>query len=54
MLITSVFGGLLIGLVDEGSERAGLRFIPILLGLSLCVYFVSRIFITQILGSMIL
>jgi flagellar protein FlaJ len=40
--VTAVFGGLLIGLVQEGTERAGLRFIPILLVISILIYFVSK------------
>lgn len=40
--ITSIFGGLLIGLVQEGSERAGLRFIPFVVFVSISVYFISK------------
>lgn len=54
MLITSVFGGILVGLVQEGSERAGLKFIPVLLLLSLGVYFASKILVVKLLGGMLL
>jgi len=53
MMITSVFGGLLIGLVQEGSERGGLRFIPILFLLSLGIYSASKIIVASMLGGMI-
>lgn len=53
MVITSVFGGLLIGLVQDGSERAGLRFIPILLVLSIGVYYMSKIIVAQMLGGVL-
>jgi flagellar protein FlaJ len=52
ILITSVFGGLLIGLVQDGSERAGLKFIPILLLISMSIYFVSKIALIGIFGKM--
>lgn len=54
MAITSIFGGILIGLVQEGSERAGLKFIPILLLLSLGIYFASKILVIKLLGGMLL
>jgi flagellar protein FlaJ len=52
--VTSIFGGMLIGLVQEGSERAGLKFIPIILALSLTVFFITKIIITKTFGGMIL
>jgi len=53
IIITSIFGGLLIGLVQEGKERAGLKYIPILLIVSLFVYFIAKMFIIRALGGMI-
>ena len=50
LLITSVFGGLIIGLIKEGSEKAGLKYIPILLLLSLGVFYISRKLVTTIFG----
>lgn len=48
--ITSFFGGLLVGLIQEGTEKAGLRYIPILLMISLSVFFLTRIMVVQIFG----
>jgi len=51
ILITSIFGGMLIGLVQEGSERAGLKFIPIFLLISLTIYFISKSALAGIFGG---
>lgn len=42
MTITSIFGGLLIGLIQEGKETAGLKFTPLLLIISFAIYFVTK------------
>jgi len=49
--ITSFFGGLLVGLIQEGKEKAGLRYIPILLMISLSVFFLTRMMIVKIFGA---
>jgi len=51
--ITCLFGGMLIGLVQEGSEKSGLKYGPVLLLVSLSVYFISKIMIARIFGSII-
>jgi flagellar protein FlaJ len=51
ILITSVFGGLLIGLVQEGSEKAGFKTIPLLLGVSFGVFFLLSYMLRNIFGS---
>jgi pilus assembly protein TadC len=40
--ITSFFGGLVIGVIKDGSEKQGIRYVPILLGLSMALFFVTR------------
>jgi len=50
--ITSFFGGLLVGLIQEGSERAGLRYIPILLAISLSIFFLTRFMVERLFGAM--
>lgn len=52
--ITSVFGGLLIGLVQEGSERAGIKFIPLLLTISISLYIISKTLIIAAFGGITL
>jgi hypothetical protein len=51
--VTTVFGSLLIGLIQEGSETAGLKFIPILFPLGQSVFFVSRIALTTMFGGLV-
>lgn len=51
LAITSFFGGLLVGLIQEGKEKAGLRYIPILLIISLSVFFLTRIMVVRIFGA---
>lgn len=43
LTITSIFGGLIVGIVKKGEEKAGLKFIPILLFLSLSIFFIVRL-----------
>lgn len=49
--ITSLFGGMLIGLVQEGSERAGIKYIPVLLLVSVFIYFLSSMLVTNVFGT---
>ena len=50
--VTSFFGALLIGLIQEGSERAGLRYIPILIAISLSIFFLTRMMVERFFGVM--
>jgi len=50
--ITSVFGSLLIGLVQEGKESAGLKFIPLLLPLAQTIFFISRLALMSVFSSL--
>lgn len=52
ILITAIFGGLIIGLISSGKEKEGIRYIPILVIVSLAVFFVSGFLITLMFGSM--
>jgi len=42
LVITSFFGGLVIGVIKEGSEKQGIRYVPILIGMSITVFYVTR------------
>jgi archaellum biogenesis protein FlaJ (TadC family) len=48
IIVTSIFGGMLIGLIKDGSERAGLKYIPILLLLSIGIFFLSKFLILKV------
>ena len=53
ILITTVFGGLIIGIIDSGKEKAGIKYIPLMLLCGLVVFFVAGIVIEMMFGSMI-
>lgn len=53
ILITTVFGGLIMGIIDTGKERAGMKYIPILTVLALTIFFVSRMLVSSIFGTLI-
>ncbi len=49
--ITTFFGSLLIGLVQEGTEKAGLKFLPIFLPIGFGVFLISQIAIRAIFAG---
>ena len=51
--VTSVFGGLIMGLIQQGTEKAGLKYIPILFGISMSVFFLVRMLVSKIFGVMV-
>ncbi len=50
LTITSIFGGLIVGLLQRGTEKAGIKYVPILLLLTWSIFFLTRIFIVNFLG----
>ncbi|MBM3304263.1 MAG: hypothetical protein FJY76_04130 [Candidatus Aenigmarchaeota archaeon] len=48
LLVTSFFGSLTIGLIKDGKEKQGVKYMPLLLVLSLGVFFATRIFVSAI------
>ena len=52
ILVTAVMGSFIVGLIQRGSEREGFRYIPIIVALSLTVFFVVRFLIGQLLGGL--
>lgn len=53
ILITTVFSGFIIGLIGAGNEKAGIKYIPILVILSLLAFFLTGAGISTIFGSMV-
>jgi flagellar protein FlaJ len=51
IVITAVFGGLIIGLISSGKEKDGIRYIPILLVTSLAVYFFAGFLVNIMFGG---
>jgi pilus assembly protein TadC len=52
MITSSVLGSLILGLISKGSEKQGLKFVPILIVLSLTVFFLTRFLIKNMLGGL--
>lgn len=52
MIITSVMGSLIIGLISKGKKKAGLKFIPILIVLTISLFFIVRTVIASLLGGL--
>lgn len=50
LTITSVFGGMIIGLIREGSEKAGIKFIPIFFALSIGIFFLAKMLVASFLA----
>jgi hypothetical protein len=48
-----LFGGILVGLIQEGKESAGLKFTPFLIIISLSVYFVAKTVVSSLFGFVI-
>lgn len=48
LVVTSFFGGLIIGIIKSGSEKAGIKLIPLLLIISLFVFFSVRIAVASV------
>ncbi|MCD6371419.1 MAG: type II secretion system F family protein [Candidatus Aenigmarchaeota archaeon] len=53
LTITSIFGGLLLGLLQEGTEKAGIKYIPILLLLNFLIFFAAKIVLQSVLGTIV-
>lgn len=52
MIVTSVLGSLILGLVGKGKEKEGLKYLPILLILTISLYFLVKFFISQLLSGL--
>ncbi|MEM5879525.1 MAG: type II secretion system F family protein [Candidatus Aenigmatarchaeota archaeon] len=53
LTFSSIFGSLLIGLLQEGREKAGLKYIPLLLAINLTLYFIARIVLSSLMGFIV-
>jgi archaellum biogenesis protein FlaJ (TadC family) len=52
LIVTSVFGSFIIGIVKGGTEKEGIKFIPMLLFISLTVFFLVRLMVAGIFAGM--
>lgn len=54
IFITTFFGGLIIGSISSGSEKAGVKFVPFLMVIGFAVFFAAQVFIEASFGSLII
>ncbi len=52
MLFTSVMGSLILGLIAKGKEKEGLKYLPILVIITISLFFLVKISIKAILGGL--
>lgn len=52
MTISSFFGGIAMGLIEKGSQKAGVRYIPALLLLNFLIFFLVRKVVSSLLSGM--
>ena len=53
IILTTVFGGLLIGIIGTGKESAGIKYIPILVTISLVIFYLTRLIIGGLFSAII-
>jgi len=53
LTFSSIFGSLLIGLLQEGKEKAGLKYIPLLLAINFTIYFAARFVLSSLMGFLV-
>ena len=53
LAITATFGGMVIGLIQEGSEKGGLKYVPLLFILSIGIYFMSRMLVSSVFTTIV-
>ena len=51
LFITAVFSALTIGVISRGSEKAGIRYIPMLLLVDFALFFLSRNILVEVFGK---
>lgn len=53
IISTAVISGLVLGLVEEGREKAGIKYIPILILLGVVVFFVTRLIVADTFSGLV-
>jgi len=53
MITIDFFASMVLGLVGKGSEKQGLRYFPVILIMSISIYFLARVFIARFLGGLL-
>ncbi len=51
--VTTFFGGMIIGMIQEGDSTSGLKYSPFMLAAGLTVFFVANILVTKVFGGFV-
>lgn len=54
LIVTAVFGSLMVALITRGNERYGVRYIPVFVAISLGIFFVVRFLVSGFFSSIII
>jgi pilus assembly protein TadC len=54
LVMTSVMGSLILGLISKGEEKQGFKLIPILIAVSILIFFSVRFLVSQLLGGLLM
>ena len=52
LTVTSILGSMAIGLISKGEERQGLKYAPILIAVTMAVFFIIKFFISTLLSGL--
>ncbi|MBI2672265.1 type II secretion system F family protein [Candidatus Woesearchaeota archaeon] len=52
LITTSILGSLVLGLISKGNEKAGFRYMPFLIAMTMIVFFLSRFFVKTMLSGL--
>lgn len=52
LTVTSIFGAIIMGLILKGDNKSGLKYLPILLGMALALYFAGSYVMDSVFGQM--
>lgn len=51
--VTTFFGGMIIGMIQEGNSTSGLKYSPFMLAAGLAVFFIANIVVTKVFGGFV-
>jgi len=52
LIVTSVFASMTLGIISGGTEKNGVRYFPVILGVSLVLFTITRIIMGEFMGNM--
>jgi archaeal flagellar protein FlaJ len=52
IIVIDILASLILGLINKGDEKQGLKYLPFIVAISLAVFFLARIFISNFMGDL--